>query len=330
MDYREYKKAFSKLGWFYTIGSILVLIVQAVTTVIVEKVNPALLEDMNWNLFFSVVPMYLIAMPIMVLLVSKLPGQEPERHKMKVGAFVLAMIMCFALMYTSNLVGTMITMIIGVLKGTPVNNDLIEVATNTNLLTNFIYMVILAPILEELIFRKLIVDKTRRYGEGIAILLSGLMFGLFHGNLSQFMYACVIGFLFAFIYVRTGNIKISILMHAIINFMGSILAVLLMRAIDYKALMELTNAEVYDEVAAMELVMDNLLGWLVYFAYVILLLGLTIAGVVLLIVFRKRFVLRPSEIVLEKGKKFSTVFLNSGMIAFFLYWVASIVLQLFE
>ena len=59
-------------------------------------------------------------------------------------------------------------------------------ATESNMMVTFLYMVICAPILEEYIFRKLIVDRTVKYGQGVAIVLSGLMFGLFHGNLNQF------------------------------------------------------------------------------------------------------------------------------------------------
>ena len=57
------------------------------------------------------------------------------------------------------------------------------------MIVTFLYMVICAPILEEYIFRKLIVDRTVKYGQGVAVVLSGLMFGLFHGNLNQFAYA---------------------------------------------------------------------------------------------------------------------------------------------
>ena len=45
------------------------------------------------------------------------------------------------------------------------------------------------------------------------MLFSGLMFGLFHGNLNQFVYAFVLGLCFGFIYVKTGNIRYTIGLH---------------------------------------------------------------------------------------------------------------------
>lgn len=86
---------------------------------------------------------------------------------------------------------------------------------------NILVMVLLAPVLEELLFRKMLIDRTIKYGEGISVLISALFFGLFHGNLNQFAYAFVIGGVFAFVYVKTGNVKYTIYMHMLVNFLGS-------------------------------------------------------------------------------------------------------------
>ncbi len=327
-DYTQYKRHFSKLGWAYAIGTVVIIAAQMLTVFIVNKINPNLLQDMNVGLICSVLPMYLIGMPVLVALSSKVPGQAPERHKMTPGQFLLALIMCYTIMFASNLVGTFLTTVIGFLKGSTVDNAILDVATGTSLWMNAIYMVIFAPIMEELIFRKLIVDKTRRFGEGVAVLLSGVMFGLFHGNLSQFAYAFTIGMFLAFLYLRTGNLKITIGIHMIINFMGSILGVLLLRAIDYDGLMELVASGNYNEQTAMEYIMNNLAGWMIYMLYLFAVLAVVIAGVVLLIVFRGKFRLKPGEIVLEKGRRFSTVMVNTGMIVFCLVWVVQIILQL--
>ena len=55
-----------------------------------------------------------------------------------------------------------------------------------------------------------------------SILLSGLLFGLFHGNLFQFFYAAAVGMILAYVYTRTGRYLWCVAMHAIINLMGSI------------------------------------------------------------------------------------------------------------
>ena len=62
-----------------------------------------------------------------------------------------------------------------------------------------IYTLILAPVAEELIFRGVIFQVLRKYGRVFAIVASALLFGIYHGNLPQGIFAFVIGILFAYI-----------------------------------------------------------------------------------------------------------------------------------
>lgn len=57
----------------------------------------------------------------------------------------------------------------------------------------FLYMGLGAPIVEELVFRGLILRGLEPYGKRFAILVSAILFGLFHGNLVQSPYAFVVG-----------------------------------------------------------------------------------------------------------------------------------------
>jgi hypothetical protein len=74
---------------------------------------------------------------------------------------------------------------------------------------------------EELIFRKILLDKLRRFGDLPAILITGLAFGIFHFNLLQFFYATVIGIMFAYITIRTNRIIYAIILHMMMNFIGA-------------------------------------------------------------------------------------------------------------
>ena len=147
--------------------------------------------------------------------------------------------------------------------------------------TVVLYMVICAPIMEEFVFRKLIVDRTVRYGQGAAVIMSGLMFGLFHGNLNQFVYACSLGMFLAFLYVKTGNIKITIALHMMINFVGGVVSSGLLRMID---LDEYARAMAGgDMVSLMAYAQENLAGIMAYAAFGVFVMAMMIAGAVLLI-----------------------------------------------
>lgn len=324
---KQYKKDFSKLGWMYVIGTAVIYAVQFGVMGIVKNCKPEWLENVNISLMLSVLPMYLIGMPILISLVKRLPARAPEKHTMKPWQFMVAVIMCYAVMYCSNLAGTVLTTIIGMLKGSAVNNAILNIATSANMGITFFYMVICAPFLEEYVFRKLIVDRTIRYGQGAAIVVSGLMFGLFHGNLSQFVYAAALGMFLAFLYVKTGKLKITIAIHMLVNFMGSIVSVLVLKAIHYDeiAAVSLTG----DQEALMELVMEHMAGWMLYMSYAGFIIALIAAGIIFFIVFRGQFTLQAGEVVLPKGKRFSTIFLNPGMMVYCAVWIVIIVLQIF-
>ena len=243
---------------------------------------------------------------------------------------MIAAIMCFAVMYISNLVGNMITIIISLLKGGAVQNVVAEMTNETSLWVIILYMVICAPIMEEYIFRKLIVDRTARFGQGVAIVVSGLMFGLFHGNLNQFVYAFTLGIFLAYLYVKTGNIKITIALHMMINFVGGFLSTVLLRLIDPEEMVTALSSP--DMQVMMEYMMDHLGGLIAIMLFAFFVFGMMIAGGILLIVnlCMKKFVLNKGEVVIPKGKKFSTVMLNVGMILYSVFWIAMIVMQLFS
>lgn len=323
------KKHFSKLGLMFLLGTVIIYAVQLGAAYLVRWLKPEWMANSDIALTVSIVPLYLIGMPLLILLVKRVPAVTLEKRSMKGGQFFLAVVMCFCVMYCSNFLGTFITSIIGMMKGGAVNNVIMDIATSTSLIINFIYMVICAPIMEEYIFRKLIVDRTARFGQGIAVLVSGLLFGLFHGNLNQFVYAFTMGMFLAFLYVKTGKLIYTIAIHMIVNFFGSIVSILMLDAMNYDGYMEAVYAGAgMDEL--MNLVMASLPGWIAYMIYLLAVIAMVIAGIVLFIVFRKRFVFEQGEVQIPKGKRFRTVILNVGMLLNGLFWIAMIILQLFE
>ena len=240
-------------------------------------------------------------------------------------------IMCYSMMYIANIIGNILTTVIGMFKGGQVNNQLLDVASSIDIWMSLLFMVICAPLVEEYVFRKLIVDRTIRYGQGVAIVTSGLMFGLFHGNLNQFIYAFVLGMFLAFLYVKTGNLKITIALHMIVNFLGGVVSTLIMKLIDLDEYVRILENGM-DQDILMTYVMEHLAGWIVFIVYFVFLVGVSIAGFVLLIVCfaQKKFKLEKSENVIPKGKGFLTAFLNVGMLVYTILWVGIIIFQLLQ
>lgn len=82
----------------------------------------------------------------------------------------------------------------------------------------FLKVVIIAPIIEELIFRGIIMHGLmRNYPKLLAIFFSGLLFALFHLNPWQFPATFLLGCLLGWVMIITRNILACILGHAINN-----------------------------------------------------------------------------------------------------------------
>jgi len=82
----------------------------------------------------------------------------------------------------------------------------------------FFRVAIVAPVVEELIFRGLILHGLRRnYNAIVAVIISALLFALFHLNPWQFPATFVLGLLLGWIMIRTNNILLAIIGHSINN-----------------------------------------------------------------------------------------------------------------
>jgi membrane protease YdiL (CAAX protease family) len=78
--------------------------------------------------------------------------------------------------------------------------------------------ILVGPFVEELIFRGLILQGfLRRYTVRKAIVVSALLFAVFHGNVFQFTPALTAGLVFGWWYVKTGSLVSCIFGHAINN-----------------------------------------------------------------------------------------------------------------
>lgn len=80
-------------------------------------------------------------------------------------------------------------------------------------------MVILAPIVEEILFRGIVFERfTKIYKLSTAIILDGLLFGIYHMNILQGINTFFMGMVLAFVYYYRRNITDVIIIHMVNNF----------------------------------------------------------------------------------------------------------------
>ncbi|MBP8641028.1 MAG: CPBP family intramembrane metalloprotease [Oscillospiraceae bacterium] len=309
------KPPYSRVGWslFAILGIATGL--QLVIALVVRAYAPEVMEASWFTWVLSFAPLYLVAIPLGYIIIKPLPKLTTPQQKLGVGRLVGFLAMSYAVMYIGNIVGTMLNAGISTLKGEELLNPLQALLTGSNLYFELAFVGILAPIIEELVFRKMLLDRIRAYGEGTAILVSGLTFGLFHGNLFQFFYAFGLGSLFAYIYLRTGRLRYTIILHAVINSFSVILSQLLLGNSNLETLQNMSGENPEELI---EIIQSNLPQYLLVALSSMAVVVLFVCGLILLIKKRKQVVLFTAPKELPKEGRFKNVFVNWGMALFVL------------
>lgn len=216
------KKILSNSGLYLSLTSLAIFVAQFVISFVVSLLFPDMTERDWFNVALTVIGIVGVGLPVFIMLMKRIPDSEiGEKKKLSFGKFIGYFFICVAAAYISNIIGLFISAIIELIKGIEMVNPLEDFIFGSNMVLTIIYAVIIAPIVEELIFRKILLDKLRRFGDIPAILITGFAFGIFHFNLSQFFYATVLGILFAYITIRTNRIIYSIMLHMMMNFVGT-------------------------------------------------------------------------------------------------------------
>ena len=102
---------------------------------------------------------------------------------------------------------------------------------NEPLYIDVIMTVFVAPILEEIVFRGVIMNNLRKYGIRVAIIINSLLFGLSHYNVEMIIPAFLTGIIFSYVACKY-SIKYSILIHFLLNTITQILQVIILSKIE--------------------------------------------------------------------------------------------------
>ena len=91
----------------------------------------------------------------------------------------------------------------------------------------FILLTVIAPVFEEFIFRGAVMELLKPYGSGIAVFISAVCFGIYHGNFQQFFYAFALGICLGYIAYATGSIFCTTVLHAMFNAVSGVILIFL-------------------------------------------------------------------------------------------------------
>ncbi len=168
--------------------------------------------------------LYIAAPALLVGLIARRDIQPFSYHRrVSPGTAVPALMAAVGLMILANMVASVISAYLEA-AGIPMPNMPNTMDSSVlSLILNLVATAVLPALCEELVFRGYVLQALRPQGDGIAIVLSSLLFSLLHGNLLQIPFAFILGLVMAYLTLQTGNIWMAVALHFITNGLSVVL-----------------------------------------------------------------------------------------------------------
>jgi membrane protease YdiL (CAAX protease family) len=137
------------------------------------------------------------------------------REKMRPAVFVQIFVIAFGAQFVFSVLAELLNALLGKVgaSATDMYSSAMESMMNV---PGYIYIMLLGPIMEELVFRSAIMKKLERYGASFAIVMSAMFFACYHIFFVQVVFAFPVGILLGYVAYRY-SVKWSMLMHILYN-----------------------------------------------------------------------------------------------------------------
>jgi membrane protease YdiL (CAAX protease family) len=131
-----------------------------------------------------------------------------------IAAYILLAVFAITLALGTNL----LLMLTGIAGKSPSYQDVATRQFGVTFAAGVIIYGVLSPLAEEIVFRGLIYNRMKRYfNPALSIIICGILFGGYHGNLVQGIYGCILGIAIAFSYELFRSFTAPVLFHSLAN-----------------------------------------------------------------------------------------------------------------
>lgn len=201
--------------------TVLVVVLAASGMMTAEKLQQDDLGLGNTKYMLLYMCTYVVFMGIPPLLVCLLfrrrPPQIAKVEKAAPATKVMALLLGLGGCAVANYAASYVSAILDSFGIVPPENPTYLESTPQSLLVNLVVLALLPALLEEFAFRKCILGTLQKYGQGVAVVVSALLFGIVHGGIAQSVFAFLVGLVLGFITVKMGNVWIAVAVHFINN-----------------------------------------------------------------------------------------------------------------
>lgn len=289
-------------------------------------------QSFNINTLYTLILyiiQYVVLMPLLIILFYKTKHGKSApklkdcicKPKIPASQVIKWMFISLFFIYAASYISNILFNFISILTNTDLHPAKIN-ANNSlfNIFSNALSIMFFAPIFEESFFRGTLLRNSARYGSWSMIISMGIMFGLWHINYAQTIYTAVLGICAGFLIIKSGSIIPSLLLHFIMNTIGTI-QVFIIGNIDAEKLTSMDINYMIENIVP--IMISSLIGFLI--------IGIMITGLVLLIIELAKhhldgFKLSCENKEISEKKKFAiyfsspiTIVVTLGLIGFTIY-----------
>jgi uncharacterized protein len=176
-----------------------------------------------WGTISFIVALFII----LYMLMPEIKNRHRDSERVSRGSAVLWSIIGIFMAYAAQIIASLIELhLLGIEPGSQNTEKLVEIVKEVKYF--MIVTAIVGPILEEIIFRKIIFGSLhKRFNFFISALISSLIFAAVHADFTHLLIYTAMGFTFAYLYVRTKRLIVPIAAHVAMNTLVLIVQILL-------------------------------------------------------------------------------------------------------
>jgi membrane protease YdiL (CAAX protease family) len=193
-----------------------------------QMINLMQSETLPWSIPAASIISEVVALPLFLVVRGKkmfTTDVISSNEKMRPATFAQIFVIALGAQFIFSVVANILDALLGNagLSATDKYSSAMDSMMN---LPGYIYVMLLGPIMEELVFRAAIMKKLERYGANFAIIMSSVFFACYHIFLVQALFAFPVGILLGYV-AHKYSVKWSMLMHILYNSAAIIISAVL-------------------------------------------------------------------------------------------------------
>ncbi len=310
LEKRELKRTYNRCGWILLIFCLLAFPLSYLIDVVLSGADEGIKEFLGKNALFINSAVVGIETLAVAFLLHFIPKAAPKHQKILPKEFFKFVFFAFGASCIGNLITQFSINFVYFITGIEISDKVSAAIGSVAPWQSFVCVVLIAPITEEFLFRKLIIDRLHKHGEYLAILTSAVFFGLFHQNVYQILPTAAAGLILGYLYCKTGSYLAVTLLHAIYNFVGVFPTIFNAKLTEFA---DLTAEEL--SALPVEIYAEYRAAMAGYIIFMLIVAAINIFGIVLLIINRNKFSTENNAPSLLESDKREIVVRAPGIVA---------------